>query len=257
VPKAEELKIADNIISSAWDAKSKAKRIELAHKALEISADCADAYVMLAYEEVPNVKERIALLEEGVKAGRRALGARYFKEDVGSFWLILETRPYMRALCALADQLLQDGQSSAAVEHFFELLRLNPNDNQGIRDFLVPLLVSLKRYKEASSLLSQHEDDDAVWIVYSRALLHYRQRGDTKTARKALVHAIECNHHVVEYLLNPDFEAARALPDFYSPGGQDEAYLYVKEWRKDWRNAKGSLAWIVSTLVDGFVLKPR
>jgi len=80
----------------AWDA-SGAQRVKLARKALEISPDCADAYVLLAEETAENLAEKRELYEQGVAAGERALGERMFKEEAGSFWGILQTRPYMRA----------------------------------------------------------------------------------------------------------------------------------------------------------------
>ena len=69
----------------------------------------------------------------GLAAGERAVGRRVFVEDAGDFWLIFETRPYMRARAALAATLWRLGRREEAVEHQRELLRLNPRDNQGLR----------------------------------------------------------------------------------------------------------------------------
>ncbi|HXY17585.1 MAG TPA: tetratricopeptide repeat protein [Gaiellaceae bacterium] len=68
-----------------------------------------------------------------VAAGERALGPRIFAEGAGYFWGLVETRPYMRARAALAALLWKLGRREEALEHARELLRLNPNDNQGIR----------------------------------------------------------------------------------------------------------------------------
>ena len=46
-----------------------------------------------------------AILERAVKAGKLALGPDGFAEYVGHFWGFLETRPYMRARHALAEDL--------------------------------------------------------------------------------------------------------------------------------------------------------
>ena len=93
----------------------------LARKALALWPDCADGYVLLA-QAASSLEEARELLERGVAAGERAVGRRVFVEDAGDFWLIFETRPYMRAGAALG----RLGRREEAVEHQRELLRLNP-----------------------------------------------------------------------------------------------------------------------------------
>jgi hypothetical protein len=46
-----QLKKAQDLMYQAWEESNPARRIVLAHRALEISPDCADAYVLLAEEE--------------------------------------------------------------------------------------------------------------------------------------------------------------------------------------------------------------
>jgi hypothetical protein len=79
------------------------------------------------------LEEARELLERGVAAGERTLGRRVFQEDIGHFWLIFETRPYMRARAALAGTPWLLGRREQAVDHQRELLRLTPKDNQGLR----------------------------------------------------------------------------------------------------------------------------
>ena len=124
---------AQNLMYSAWDQSSKRSRIDLARKALAISPLCADAYVLLAEEEAKSAQEAQEFFRKGVEAGERALGPAGFKRYAGHFWGFLETRPYMRARAGLAATLNALGEVDAAIGHFRELLRLNPNDNQGIR----------------------------------------------------------------------------------------------------------------------------
>ena len=97
-------------------------RVAMARRALEISPDCADAYVMLAEETARSVDEALEMYEKGVAAGGRALGPKPFEEDVGNFWSILETRTYMRARSGLAQALHEKGRLDEAIRHFEELL---------------------------------------------------------------------------------------------------------------------------------------
>ena len=86
---------AQEVIYQAFDA-SAAEQVRLAHQALKISPDCADAYVLLA-EHAKTADEAKELYWQGVAAGERAIGGQAFAGHEGHFWGVLETRPYMRA----------------------------------------------------------------------------------------------------------------------------------------------------------------
>jgi tetratricopeptide (TPR) repeat protein len=128
---------AQELIYDAWEAPRIEDRIRLAEEALGLWSDCADAYNLLAEEKSESITEARFYFEKGVEAGARALGRKAFKEDVGHFWGILETRPYMRARAGLAECLWRLGEEEQALDHYQEMLRLNPNDNQGVRDLLL------------------------------------------------------------------------------------------------------------------------
>src|SRR5438876_130572 len=49
-----------------------------------------------------------------VDAARARLGARVFTEHTGEFWLVVRTRPFMRALHALELALLNDKQLASS-----------------------------------------------------------------------------------------------------------------------------------------------
>ena len=146
---------AQDIMYDAWDADSKARRVALANKALEVSPLCADAYVLLAQEVAGHLDEEIELYQKGVAAGEAALGAAAFDDDVGNFWGLLETRPYMRARCGLALALWRKDARDAAIAHVQDMLRLNPGDNQGMRYILLAWLLAQRRQAEAGSLMRQ------------------------------------------------------------------------------------------------------
>lgn len=52
----------------AWETATPGERVRLARRALEISADCADAYVLLAEETARSPKEAATLYARGVAA---------------------------------------------------------------------------------------------------------------------------------------------------------------------------------------------
>ncbi|HEV8641349.1 MAG TPA: hypothetical protein VGV13_09660 [Methylomirabilota bacterium] len=151
------LEKAQDLMYRAFEARGR-RRIQLARKALELSADCADAYVMLA-EESRHPEEARTLYEAGVAAGERALGSDLFAQEAGHFWGIVRTRPYMRARFGLARCLEALDRRKEAIEHYRELLRLNPGDNQGVRYSLLAALLLGARDAEVATLLDQFGDE--------------------------------------------------------------------------------------------------
>lgn len=239
---ADSLEAAQAIIYDAWEAGDSRKRVALAKKALKLSPLCADAYVILAQEVAQNSAEAIDYYRQGAAAGEKALGKACFRDDVGHFWGILETRPYMRARQGLAQALWNMGQRDEAVAHYQEMLRLNPNDNQGIRYLLLDCLLFLGRDDEAADLISKYEEDGSAAWSWSRALLAFHRQGDCTEARDALSHARRENKHVAPLLLG-DKKMPRRLPDYISWGGKDEAVAYVYGAASAWEVAPGALAW--------------
>src|SRR5262249_41532931 len=103
------LEEAQDVMYEAWES-PKGRAIQLARKALSISPDCADAYVVLAQTLAKTTPRELELYELGVKAGERALGKEAFVEDADHFWGLVETRPYMRARAGVARCLFALGR---------------------------------------------------------------------------------------------------------------------------------------------------
>ena len=246
---------AQQLIYQACEATTRQRQMTLARKALEIWPDCADAYVLLA-EYAETLRDALELYEQGVAAGDRALGARVFEEYEGHFWGFLETRPYMRARAGLADSLWVVGRREEAAEHCREMLRLNPNDNQGIRYRLASMLLDLERHDELEQLLKTYEEDGSAEWAYTRALLAFRREGDCNVARKALMAARKVNRHVPAYLARVKPMPCE-VPDYISFGGEDEAICYAAQFLPAWKETPGAAAWLRTTLRLAPAEKPR
>jgi tetratricopeptide (TPR) repeat protein len=238
---------AQELMYQAWEESNPARRLALARKALKISADCADAYVLLAEEEADTLKRALSYYQEGVAAGRRALGEAYFKENTGHFWGLLETRPFMRAMEGMADCLWRLGRKEEALQTYREILRLNPGDNQGIRYILVELLQAVNRYEQLAALLKEYPDDwSAVW-QYTRALLAFRAGGATIEANRALKDALQQNQHVPAYLTGEKRVPSR-LPEYIGLGDEREAVAYAADHLNYWRRIPGAVDWLQEQL---------
>ena len=241
------LDTAQEIMWDAWEAGDRRRRVALAKKALMVSPLCSDAYVLLAQETARNADEALQLYRQGVEAGEKALGKTAFRDDVGHFWGILETRPYMRARHGLAQSLWESGAREEAVTHYQDMLRLNPNDNQGIRYILLDCLLTLGRDDQAGKLLRRYKNDIAAAWAWSGTLTLFRREGDSPESRKALGRAVSSNIHVSDYLLGRK-KLPRNLPALISMGGEDEAIAYVHDSVQAWAAAPGALAWVEGVL---------
>ena len=237
------LDAAQELIYQAWDAPSRKASISLAKRALEISPLCADAYVLLAEESTRSLQEAADLYALGVEAGELALGPRPFKEDVGHFWGVLETRPYMRARCGLAQTLWAAGQRDAAIAHYRDMLRLNPNDNQGIRDLLAACLLATGDDAALAQLLKQYDEDAGTTWCYTKALLAFRVGGDSGAAESRLAEAVQSNAHVPAYLAG-EKKLPRGMPAYVTWGGEDEAAEYARAYSAAWSVTPGALDWL-------------
>ncbi|MCG3181556.1 MAG: hypothetical protein BIFFINMI_03952 [Phycisphaerae bacterium] len=239
-PPRTPLEEAQDLCFRAFDSVGR-RRIALARQALNVCPDCADAYVLLA-EHAFEPEKAAELYAAGAQAGRRALGVAFFQENVGDFWDIHQSRPFMRALAGLAQCQMDSENLADAAATYRELLRLNPNDNQGNRFILLPLLIATGQDDQATEIVDQYpEEFQATW-PYCRALLAFRREGDTPEADKLLKHAIRVNRHL------PRFLTGKAEPDYwpesYGFGSEEEAIICIAESGRAWQATPGAIDWL-------------
>jgi tetratricopeptide (TPR) repeat protein len=234
------LEMAQDLIYRAFDARGR-RRLQLARRALEVSADCADAYVILAEESfTPDTARN--LYEQGVQAGERALGPDVFTRHAGRFWDILGTRPYLRARVGLAQSLEDLGRVDEAIQHYHELLRLNTSDDQGVRYSLLSVLLDEGRAAEALMLIGRFDEESALWC-YGRALALFQREGDSAAGRDALRTAVRANRHVPQFLTG-EADWPGLEPTGYMPGSREEAMVCDTDLGDAWDATPGAIDWL-------------
>lgn len=239
---SDKLEQAQELVYKAWEADPE-ERAKLAAEALNISADCADAYVILAEDTARNLKEKLYLYEAGFKAGERALGPWPFIRDCGSFWGVTTTRPYMRARFGFARCLEQIGRRPEALRHYVELMRLNRSDNQGVRYYLANGLLAEGEFLTFEKYFSKREKDRRAYWMYALALWHFQRYGTAPQSTRVLKKALSQNRYVPRYLLRVkkprEYEGT-----FYQVGTKEEALVYSEIGWDAWHNTRGALAWL-------------
>jgi tetratricopeptide (TPR) repeat protein len=235
---------AERAQALAYDAMETDGRLrsKLARRALALWPDCADACVILG-DASASPEEAQKWYERGVDAGARAIGADVFGTRQTEFWSHVETRPYMRARLALAGALHGSGQEEQAVHRYRELLRLNPNDNQGVRHLLLPVLLERGEGEEADRLLREYDGDMQAMWPYGQALRAFRVEGDSARAQACLRNACRANPHVVDYLCAPETIPLEGPPHF-ALGSREEAAYVAGELHAAFAATPGALDWI-------------
>ena len=242
---------AQEIVWNAMDLASDgdaAGAESLCRKALKIYPDCIDALTMLAEIECELTRDYVEKLREAVEAGRRDLGPAYFEEERGYFWGLIETRPFMRAMAQLGFALLDWGTPEhvdEAIGVFEEVLELNPDDNQGVRDVLAGSYLACKRYVETSELFARYPEDATATRAWTEVLLAFATEGaDAATA--PLAEARERNPHVEAYLAGRK-RRPRSRPGMYTPGDESEAVFCADMLWEAWKSHPKAKKWLKGT----------
>jgi tetratricopeptide (TPR) repeat protein len=237
---------AQDLIYDAYDARGR-RQLQLIRRALALSPDCADAYVLLA-ERASTLSEERSFYVQAVAAGERALGADAFKDPDRSFWGDVSTRPYMRARAGLAECLLKEGDLESAAGHFDALLQLNPGDNQGLRYRLLTTLLVAGRNADAEALLKEHAEASPQ-CAYAAVLLALRAQ-DQREARRLLRAALKSNRRVPAYLIGQK-EMPVSMPSYYAMGSNEEAVLCANDLVLPWAATPGAVEWLRAEMRKG------
>lgn len=166
------LEAANEIIYSIPpDASPTASRVA-ARKALKLSPDCIGAYLVLGDAEKSRGKA-IKHYEAAAACGRRihAHLISQLEEGGPGLWIFHEARDFMIALECIAESYDEIDDFDRRLALHEEMIRLNPNDNQGVRGALLWAYLSSARLDDAKQLLARFSKDTITAIVYGRALV--------------------------------------------------------------------------------------
>jgi tetratricopeptide (TPR) repeat protein len=210
-------------------------------KALKLDPDHPDGLSLLS-ETAESPEEALAMLDAAEASAIRRMGATFEKKYKGLFWLELDTRPYMRVILAKAEILGRLDRRKEAIALHEYLLKLNPNDNQGVRYPAIGLMLAERMLPKARKILERYPDDPYAWITWGKVLYYFVMK-DRATATKLLKRARTANPFMEEFLLGkrelPDF-----LPDYYSLGSEEEAVLATYDLMEAWGRRQHALMWL-------------
>lgn len=210
-------------------------------KALQLDSNCIEAYEFLGSME--NTAEiASAFFEKGIAIGRQVFGGKYLEEHKGAFWGFHETRPFMRCMQHYSDCLYTMGKVKECVAVLEEMIELNPNDNQGVRDQLLLYLIQLDERRKFEKYAKMFKEDSMAFPLFNRALFAYKTEGETENSNKQLQQALKQNKFVAAKLLSK--KPITNLADHYGIGDENEANYYVHFAQHIWQETNGATLWL-------------
>lgn len=230
----------EELIDCAWETPFSSQRAMFARQALALDPTAVDAYVVLAIC-AETTAERLALLREGVRRGELNWQRFLRRPPKEFFWTHLDTRPFMRALHNLALALWECGDREEAVTLADRMIRLNTNDNQGIRYLALAWHPVLGNWSRVDALLKKYSGERRTEYLYAYCLNCVRHGAGAEEALRA---AIAVNPHVPALLLAsqpPQADAAAASVAF---GSLEEAIAYAAFNREAWASVPLALGWL-------------
>lgn len=179
-----------------------------------------------------------------IPLGKRAL-AIYKKLPVaGSFsWLMLENRPLIRTLYNYAESLHHARDLVESYQIHKILLEANPDDNLGIRRYLMNQYLYSQEHDEIKKLLKMYPDDFLIDMQMGR-VLYLLQTGNKTEARKFWIELQSNNPHIKRFMVNPNVTQPEPEGLGVTVGSEEEAWEYRDSMRNIWLQERGSIGWL-------------
>lgn len=213
-------KDAWDYLDMAYEAENDQDALKHAKKALQLDKNCLDAEVMIT-ELTTEDDEVLKNKYEGlIKKTEKHLTETGFlsDENIGSFWSIVETRPYMRLRYAYANLLLDQGKFRKAAKECEDLLLLSENDNMGVRYLLMSLYVFFEDEVNVMRLYKKYRKESSTHMLLPIVALYYKMDNYEK-AELYLKKLGEVNKELEEVFCNAEnFDHLMELDDIPDSG---------------------------------------
>lgn len=223
---------SDDFLELAENASSKTKAIKYLKKSCELDSGNVDANLQLIAFTAKTSLEYFQRIKELLAKAKNQLEKQGFfaKENIGEFWLMTETRPFMRVYQAYMAELMSSGKLRLAVEAGLDMLRLCENDNLGIRYDLMNCYAALEDEETAEALHNRYEQERSTMFLLPLSLLCYRL-GKEEKARQYLKELMEANSDAKKFFasfMTGKPQKIEHSPYGYRPGTIEEFEECVK-----------------------------
>ncbi len=245
---------SDDYLEMAYKAYSDKEALKYARQALKLDPNNFDAEVMVIDNKSKDSTSMVKNYANAVRQATEHMKAEGFfdEENIGAFWGIIETRPYMRLRIRYVRELLNCGMIGQAKDEIEEMLYLCEGDNVGSRYYLMHIYVYFEDEQAALDLHKKFDCYDETEMLLPLSMLYYK-KGKFTTASKYLRRLNAANKDLKRFLkmyvyMEDDFDGFE-MDGAYRPGTieefmvemRDNAFLFIgmesyMEWA--WKEVK-------------------
>jgi len=233
---------AQALAYKAMESEDEAESLELAVKAQQLDPNCIDALIIISLHKARSNQDIIDKMKKIITLAEQELGREYIEENKGHFQDIVETRPYMRALECLICFLREARRFKEAIAQAEEMLELDPEDNQNIRDLLLGMYLEKGDKESARELINKYPKERMVTFIWGRALERYLS-GKSEEAAKLVKKANSKNPYAFDLLAGRKKYTAK-YNKYYSPGDKIEAVQCAEEMGSAWKKHPEAMRWL-------------
>ena len=222
-----------DLLEQAQAASTKAQKKRLLKKALDIDPTFTDAELLLITTEAKNFQDAEPKLQALLEKEKQQLkkDGHFDKDCIGHFYGIFETRPYIRVHHSLLTGYIEIGEYQKAQQIAKEIIRLNNNDNLGVRYLLLGLYAHSCDKKAMNHLLEKYPDDFGAFWWLPQLIMAYKEK-DNAAGQKLIHQMRKENKYIIEYLRGKEHisDIDRAMTEYegmYSHGSKNEAIFAI------------------------------
>lgn len=233
---AGEIKYKNTVLDDAYEllekaenTKSKIQALKYAKEAYAMCPACFDA-VLFQVDFEDNPLKRWKLLNEGLSFEKDRLEKEgYFKKDnIGHFYGIFETRPYISGLYTKVEYLIIDGKIKQARDICLEILKLNESDNMGARYMLMAIYAFLEEKNDMLKLYKKYTEE-SLGMLIPLFILFYKLSNENKS-KEYLDRINNANSNFIKFFDGTMKEYKDVDNDYYAIGDVSEVTMYFKEY---------------------------
>ena len=172
----DEPETAYDYLELAETSETKAEAKKFVKKALELEPDNIDALVMMAQLSTTSNETLLKKYQKITDDAKKQMTADGFfeKKNIGAFWDIFETRPYMRAKYEYISLLTDCLMMSKAMTECEDMLKLCENDNLGVRYKLMHIYAYFENEEKAIKLFKKYDEEEGTMFLLPLSALYYK-----------------------------------------------------------------------------------
>jgi len=217
-----------------------------AHPRAADSPDILDDIATALYDHPESSLPWVArvLLQPVLERGETLMLKLHALADIERLpWSDERNRCMLRMLFRLYLLRAETGERRAAADVLERLLALNPRDNHGVRAELMNQYLRAGEDTKALELAHRFPTDVLADLAYGEVLALYRL-GQQDRAAHVLHEAVGRLPRIPRFLLRKRIKRPTLSPGGFTPGGEDQAWLYREAMRDVWEAEPGLLAWV-------------